>query len=220
LQYEKLIANKATFFSVATADAEVYKKLGCKNIKHIPLLLPDWKVISQPGRGTFCLYHGDLSVAENEKAATWLLQQVFTDTDIPFVIAGKNAPATLHAMAEKKNNTCIVSNPTEQEMQDMIEKAQINIIPSFNNTGIKLKLINALFNGRHCVVNEATVRGTFLESICHIAADANNFKNRIKTLFCKPFTQEDVSLRQQILNGMFDNEANAKQMADTIWNEN
>ena len=51
-------------------------------------------------------------------------------------------------------HTCLVANPSEMEMQDMIAKAQINILPSFNNTGIQIKLLNALFNGRHCLVNK------------------------------------------------------------------
>ena len=36
----------------------------------------------------------------------------------------------------------------------MIAKAQINILPSYTHTGIKIKLVNAIFNGRHCLVNE------------------------------------------------------------------
>ena len=58
-------------------------------------------------------------------------------------------------------------------MQDLIGKAHINVLPSFNATGIKLKLVNALFNGRHCLVNEATAEGSGLESACFVAHDAD-----------------------------------------------
>lgn len=219
LPYEKSIAGKAAFWSVTPMDADVYRKLGCNNIEYLPLFLPDWKVRSAEGKGTFCLYQGDLSVAENEKAAVWLLKKVFADLEIPFVIAGKNPPARLASIAEKKNNICIVANPNEKEMQDMIEKAQINIIPSFNNTGIKLKLINALFNGRHCLVNESTVKGTNLETACHIASDAVGFKSTIAHLFNQPFTGEDINVRHELLDGMFNNEATAKKLVKGIWNE-
>jgi hypothetical protein len=219
LPYEKSIADKAAFWSVTPKDADVYKRLGCTNTEYLPLFLPDWKVKSREGKGTFCLYQGDLSVAENEKAAVWLLKEVFADMEIPFVIAGKNPPAKLSSLAEKKSNTCIVANPDEKEMQDMIEKAHIIIIPSFNNTGIKLKLINALFSGRYCVVNESTVKGTNLETACHIASDAKSFKSVIEDLFHQPFTARDIEMRHQLLNGMYNNEANAKKLVKKIWEE-
>ena len=219
LPYEKSIAGKAAFWSVIPKDADVYKTLGCKRIEYVPLFLPGWKVKSAEGNGTFCLYQGDLSVAENEKAAVWLLKEVFADLEIPFVIAGKNPPTGLYSIAEKKSNTCIVANPGEKEMQDMIEKAHINITPSFNNTGIKLKLINALFNGRHCLANESTVKGTNLETACHIASDANSFKSTIEYLFKEPFTSKDIEVRHWLLDGMFDNEANAKKLVKEIWKE-
>ncbi len=219
LPYEKSIADKAAFFSVIPKDADVYKKLGCTNIEYLPLFLPDWKVNSHEGKGTFCLYQGDLSVPENEKAAIWLLTEVFDNLDIPFVIAGKNPPARLSSLAEKKTNTCIVANPVEKEMQDMIEKAQINILPSFSNTGIKLKLINALFNGRFCLVNESTVNGTNLEPACHIASDTKSFKAAIKHLYHQPFAAKDIEARHLLLDGMYKNEANAKKLVKKIWEE-
>jgi len=217
-KYERSIVRKAVFLPVIPKDGEVYKNLGCKRINYVPLFLPSWKVKSIEGKGTFCLYHGDLNVAENEKAAYWLLQEVFSKLEIPFVIAGKNPSSKLTTVIEKKNNTCIVANPTEQEMQDMIEKAHINIIPSFNNTGIKLKLINALFNGRHCLVNPSTVEGTNLERACVIAEDGEDFKASIQTLFQQPFTSSEVEIRHQLLDTMFDNKVNAKQMIEIIWN--
>lgn len=219
LHYEKSIAAKATCISVIAKDGEAYKTLGSKQVEYIPLFLPEWKINSIAGTGTFCLYHGDLSVEENNKAALWLLNNVFNQVDIPFVIAGKEPSAKLLSLAEGKGNICVVANPTEKEMQDMIEKAQINIIPSFNHTGIKLKLINALYNGRHCVVNSATTEGTKLEAACHIASDANSFKKVIEELYHQPFSIENINLRHRLLDTMFNNETNAKRLIDVIWNE-
>ena len=102
-------------------------------------------------------------------------------------------------------------------MQDLIAKAHINIIPSFNSTGIKLKLVNALFNGRYCVVNKAAADGSGLESLCYIAADANEFKSLITHLYANPFYNEDIQARHLLLDNMFNNEANAKQMVQWIF---
>lgn len=216
--YEKQISNAATFCAVSPQDVDYYKNLGCSEVTFLPLFLPAWKIKSLEGRGSFCLYQGDLSVEENQKSVSWLLKEVFNDIEIPFVIAGKDPSKQLEELVKQNSNCCLVANPNEADMQDMISKAHINVIPSFNATGIKLKLVNALYNGRHCVVNKATVEGTGLESACHIGYDATSFKALINFLYKKTFSSQDIALRLSLLNGMFNNEANAKQMVELIWN--
>lgn len=112
--------------------------------------------------GTFCLYHGNLGVAENEKAAIWLLNEVFFKIKVPLVIAGKNPSRRLDKLAHLCQHTCLVANPSDTELNDLVRLAHINILPSFSDTGIKVKLLHALFEGRHCVVNDAMVNGTGL----------------------------------------------------------
>lgn len=219
-RYEKRIASKATFWSVTEKDAEDYRKeLGCKNIESFPLFLPDWKVQGLEGMGTYCLYHGDLSVDANEAAARWLLEKVFSKLKVPFVIAGKNPSDKLNALAHSRNHTCLVANPSEKEMQDMIAKAHILVIPSYTSTGMKIKLVNALFNGRHCVVNDATIAGSGLESACHIGTSANAFCDIIAQLYYQPFTSDETELRKRLLIPMFNNEVNAKKQIARIWGD-
>ena len=79
-------------------------------------------------------------------------------SNIPFIIAGKNPSEKLKNIAYKNENVSLVSNPSEQEMNELINKAQIHLLPSFNTTGIKIKLLNALFNGRYCLANTSCCR--------------------------------------------------------------
>ncbi|MBI2282174.1 MAG: glycosyltransferase [Bacteroidetes bacterium] len=216
--YEKKIANKAVFWGTTEKDNEVYRKeLGCQHIAPMPLYIPDWQLDCQEGMGSYCFYHGDLSVDANDKAATWLLENVFRKIKVPFVIAGKNPSEKLVELAHAQNHTCLVANPSDSEMIDMITKAHIHVIPSFTSTGTKTKLINALFHGRHCVVNDATVAGSGLESACHTGTNANAFCELIAQLYHQPFTEEESKLRRHLLTGLFNNEANARQMVEWIW---
>ena len=216
-KYEKSIVNLATFWGVIEKDNEAYRQLGCKNIDFLSLYLPDWQVKSHEGKGIFCLYQGDLSVSENDKAARWLVNGVMDTLDINLVIAGKNPSSSLVKLVESKTTNCMIANPSEAEMQDLIEKAHINIIPSFNSTGIKIKLVNALFNGRHCLVNMPTVDGTGLEELCCVANTAADFKEAIVQLYHEPFQQKDIEERQHLLKNMFNNKRNALQMIKWIW---
>lgn len=216
--YEKKIAAKAVFWGTTEKDDAVYRKeLGCKNIEYLSLYIPDWKVSCLEGMGTYCFYHGDLSVDANDKAATWLLENVFSRIKVPLVIAGKNPSEKLVELAHAQNHTCLVANPSEKEMQDMIAKAHINVIPSFTTTGMKTKLVNALFHGRHCVVNDATIAGSGLEAACHIGTTANAFCDIIAQLYHQPFTPDEIELRKHLLTPMFNNEANAKKQVGWIW---
>lgn len=217
-KYEAQLAQKLPVLTVSEQDSAIYQKeFGAKHISYLPVFTPFTEVKAQSGIGCFCLYHGNLSVEENIRSAGFLLSQVFNDINIPLVVAGKNPPAHLEQLAHSQKHTCIVANPGWQEMQDMIEKAQINIIPSYNNTGIKLKLLNVLFNGRHCVVNDATVQGTGLEPACHSASSAAALKSLIIQLYHQPFPEEEVTLRKKMLESTYNNEQNVQRLLTWLY---
>ncbi|XVJ65785.1 MAG: glycosyltransferase family 4 protein [Lacibacter sp.] len=216
-RYEKQIANQATIYSVSEKDANHYrKKFGAREVEYLPVFIPGQMVTAKEGLGTFALYHGNLSVAENEKAATWLLEKVFDELEIPFVVAGKNPPKRLVDLAHERPHTCIVQNPSEAEMNDLITKAQVHVMPSFTSSGIKLKLLNALFNGRHIVTNEDMVKGTGLEKACHIADNPAMIKYTVYRLFHTAFTNDDKEMRQGLLQKHFNNKANAERLMHAL----
>ena len=115
-------------------------------------------------------------------------------------------------MAHLCQHTCLVANPNEKEMNDLVQKAHINVLPSFNTTGVKLKLIHALFEGRHCIVNDAAVRGSELEQACHISNSADNIASIILQLYHQPFTEEEIHLRKRILHSTYNNAKNAEKI--------
>jgi len=217
-KYESDVASKMQIFAVSQKDVEVYQqKFKAKSIHYLPIFLPYTKIMGEEGVGNYCLYHGNLSVSENEMAATWLLEKVFSKIKIPFVIAGKKPSARLQRLAHTHCHTCLIENPGDDEMKDLITKAQVNILPSFNKTGIKLKLLNALFNGRHCVVNDDAVEQTGLEPACHIGSTPESFQRIIMQLYHHPFCDEEIRLRKKLLLENYDNSKNAKKLIEWIW---
>jgi glycosyltransferase involved in cell wall biosynthesis len=217
-KYEREIANKATLLAISEKEAERYRsELGATDIRFLPSFIGWDYPLSKEGVGSFCLYHGNLSVPENAKAATWLLEKVFNDVTLPLVIAGKNPPPQLEKLAHSQQHTCLVANPSEKEMQDLIQKAQINILPSFTETGIKFKLLNSVFCGRHAIVNDSMAEGTHLEPACHIAGSADAFKSILVQLFRKPFDAEEIRLREKLLHHYYNNRENARQLVTWIW---
>ncbi|MEP6677220.1 MAG: glycosyltransferase [Ferruginibacter sp.] len=217
-KYERAIAAKSCIITVSESDAMTYQNMfGATDVHYLPVFIPWTLAVGKEGKGCFCLYHGNLSVNENEKAVIWLQQHVFAGLDIPFVVAGKDPSRKLISLTGKQKHTCLVANPTEKEMQDLLAKAQVNILPSFNKTGIKLKLLNALFNGRHCLVNAAAADGSGLQGSCHTAEDGKAFGEAITYLYQKEFTSDEIEERQGLLQRQFNNAANAQQLITWLY---
>jgi Glycosyl transferases group 1 len=217
-RYEQRIASNWPLLAVTQSDADMAAiSYQSNNITVIPVFLPFQNIESPQGTGCYCLYHGNLSVDENEKAAIWLLENVFNDLVVPFLIAGKNPSQKLRRLITKSRNCCLVPDPSDQELKDIISKAQLHVIPSFNRTGIKLKLLNALFNGRHCVTNAAASEGAGLKEVCHLAETANDFKRVILDLYEKPFTFSDLQLRREKLQDQYNNSQTATRLIAQIW---
>jgi hypothetical protein len=217
-QYEKKIADKVPILAVSEKDCELYRQeFRATSIDTLPVFLPYDKVRSKDGTGCFCLYHGNLSVAENEQVVAWLLKKVFDTMEMPLVITGKDPSARLSRLIGQYPHACLIANPSDEEIQDLISKAQINILPSFNCTGVKLKLLNALFNGRHCIVNEAAVQASGLESVCHVANEPEAIRNLVTELFSRPLTVEEIATREKVLYSRYNNEDNLQKLIKWIW---
>jgi glycosyltransferase involved in cell wall biosynthesis len=178
--------------------------------------LPYSSVSCREGSGNYCLYHGNLSISENKNAALWLCE-IFQGLNIPLIIGGKNPSDHLIDIVQQNKNISLISNPSDEKMHDLIGNAQINILPSFSSTGIKIKLLNALFIGRHCIVNDATVKETGLASLCHPAETEKEFKDGIKQLFDKPFAPNEIEQRTQLLKKEFNNKTNSELLMKWIY---
>ncbi len=219
-RYERRIAGKVKVLAVSEKDCRQYRQeFGAADVEMLPVFLPFEEVRSREGTGCFCLYHGNLSVVENEQAVAWLLKNVFAELEVPLIVSGKNPSARLTRLVEQYPQACLIANPSEEELQDLITKAQVNILPSFHCTGVKLKLLNALFNGRHCVVNTDVVEATGLAGICHVADCADSIGTLIRELYKRPFTGQEIAERKEVLGRLYDNRINLQRLIHSIFDK-
>lgn len=219
-KYMATLPDGCTYACITEGDKKrLEQEAGLHQALFLPAF-PSWQQVSgDEGAGTLCLYHGNLSVPENEEAALWLIRNVFSRIRKPFVIAGKKPSRKLQKMAHLFQHTCLVADPSETELNDLIRKAHINILPTFNRemTGMRLKLLHVLYEGRHCIVNEPMVRGTGLGEACHIASTAEGFASVIMQLYHQPFTEDEITLRKRLLKDTYNNEKNAAGLIPYLW---
>ena len=93
LYYYEVRLSKATLIlAVSPADQQYFAKLHPgSSVECVPNFHPGIDINIKTGKGTYILYHGDLSTPENKKAALWLLREVFSKIQFPCIIAGKQA---------------------------------------------------------------------------------------------------------------------------------
>lgn len=216
-KYESALAPGGRFIAVNKSDAESYSEFRPLEMRYLPVFLPFKKITSLPGKGNFCLYHGNLSVPENEKAAEWLIKNIFSKTKISFVIAGKKPSPALISLC-KKFNVKYIANPTEKRMKELLQQAHIHLLPSFNATGIKIKLLNALFEGRFIITNAAGIEGTGFEQLCYSIDSTPGMLQKIEELFKIPFPQSEIEKRNNMLLEQFDAEKNVQKLIKIIFN--
>ena len=185
-------------------------------IVFVPPFHPNTVVESRAGTGDYVLFHGKLSVGDNEEAAVYLIKKVFANREIPLIIAGKQPSERLSQLAKQQTNVQIFPNPTEAEMVNLIQNAQINVLLSFQKAGMKLKLLNALYRGRHCVVNRHMVQNTGLEPLCYIKNTSRDIRALVESLMNVQLSSRQIEDRKAILERDFSNKANAAKIVEVI----
>lgn len=184
-----------------------------RNLFFLPCFLPWQKQKSLTGTGEYCLYHGNLAVSENKEAALWLVNNVFSRINVPFVIAGKAIPASITANAKKFPNIKLVYDPPIDEISALVRDAHIHVLPSMNRTGVKLKLLNALLNGRFCVTNQNGIAGSRLTNGVVVAEESSQWQAAILSLMQKEFTEQDMLERASVL-AIYNNQQNALALSE------
>jgi hypothetical protein len=201
--FKRMVSKKTTFF---TSSKNLHTALNHRPdnpSQWVPLFTGMPPVFHQKDKGHFCLFHGRLSNEETAYAAFWLLEHVFNTLEIPFVIAGSNPSTHLENAAHVRQHTCLVANPGDKEMQELIKKAQIVLSPTFIQAEGDDNLLQSLALGRHILINPKRSKVKEIKSLCHTAQSPEEFIEKTKQLFETEFTEEEKYGRQQLLNDRF-----------------
>lgn len=202
--YEPILSNSSGIVAITEKEKEYFNRFH-HTVKTVSAFHGHNQINCKPGTGKYILYQGNLSIGENNKAALFLAEALGNGKH-QLVIAGSSPRKELKDACKAYANIMLVANPTHTEMEGLISNAQVNTLITYQNTGLKLKLLNALFNGRHCVVNKAMVEGTGFEDATTIVdiTDKHELLKIIEEKMTLPFTENDVKEREIMLTPYFD----------------
>ena len=166
---------------------------------------------------TYALYHGNLSVGENEKAVRYLIKEVFSKLEVPFYIAGRNPGRKLKDLIVKYSNIKLFGALTPKELDIIVSEAKIHILPTFQSTGIKLKLVHALFTGGHIIINPNMTANEDLKKCCIIVDSAEDIINTVRKVLKEPVQDEILKSRENVVNKNFSNRKNALTLIEKFY---
>lgn len=213
-KYESMISMADQILAISESDTKYFQRYN-KITTYLPAFVEAYSENKNAEIHNFCLYHGNLEVVENQNALSFLVS-VFDKLSIQLVVAGKNPPSRLKKLINSRSNIELIENPNNEELNELVSKARLNCLPTFQSTGIKLKLIKALATGNLVLVNNQMVEGTELSKFCLVANSEEDWITNIKKVFNQNVDLHLVSKRRESVRQMFDNDQNAKALMELL----
>jgi len=218
--YQQVLKHASLMLVVSQHDAEyLHYHFPENEVEYLPSFHANEVVDSLPGKGQFALYNGNIEVPENAHAVKFLIKEVFNGLDNNLVVAGMNPPEYIQNLAEEHTNVEIVANPDDAKMFSLIKDAHVNILVTFQATGLKLKLLNTLYKGRFCLVNSKMLNGTGLDELCYVGDTAGELQQKLKNIFEIDYRDSELAVREQILGERYSNEKNAKRLIQLVFTD-
>ncbi len=216
-KYESILSEASSILSISPMEnAYFLNKYG--KTTYVPAFHSNTQVVSITGKGNYILYHGNLGIPENDRAAKFLATEVFPLLQIPCIIAGSQPSQALQKAMSSLKHGSLKANLSADEIFTLVQNAQVNVLVTFQSTGIKLKLLNSLYRGRHIVANGPMVEETGLDTLCSVTDNPKEMAAIINQLFEQAFTNQDIQNRSSILENNFNNESSATKILQVLNN--
>jgi glycosyltransferase involved in cell wall biosynthesis len=187
-----------------------------KNVHHLPPFHGFEKLMISQGVGTHVLVHGDFRIRDNAHAAMEVALAAEAE-GISCVIAGKSPPDKLRKALNNFTNIRLMPDVSAEVMLDLKQNAQMHVVHSDNPSGFKIKLLNALYSGRHVLVQKAIVVGEHLDEVTYAFETRDDLRTLMRTLNDKPITSEDIAKRESVLLPRFSSKNNAEHLINLIY---
>jgi hypothetical protein len=214
-RFEQMLSHANVITAISANDCYHFKRKH-QAVYTVSAFHPYNKVDIKTGKGTYALYHGNLAVAENNLGALYLVNEVFCRSAFPLIIAGSQPSAELKEAVKKHAHITLKGDISTHEINELIANAQINVLPTFQATGIKLKLLAALYSGRYCLVNNPMVANTGLEDMCIVKNSPAEMALSIDQLKDLEMDDQIIAKRKSILEASFSNSYNANTLLQII----
>ncbi|MBB6371329.1 hypothetical protein [Chryseobacterium shigense] len=176
---------------------------GNKSVKHLDK------------KGNYFLFHGDLSISDNKRALEETINIFKTLPRHKLVVASDRAGEDLKKKIKSIENISIVPIETSENLNKLFENAHANILLSYQNSGTKVKLFNALYNSRYIIVNQNITDDKTLMGLCHFGTTSNEIRQLINETASQDYNEYET--RKEVLEKNYSDNANAEEISKIIF---
>lgn len=210
---DRVIQHADVLLPISSADVAYYSAMHDR-VVYLPPFHPHETVDVAEGVGTYALWHGDLRIGHNVNDVL-RIAPVCLQAGMRLVIAGKGpAPASVKKIARHENIE-LKQNVSTAEMAELMRGAQIHIVEATNPGGFKIKLLTALFTGRHVAAREAILPAD-LRMVAHGYNDLAALRQILVSLRNQPVSSKRLAERKSVLLQQFSNTVNARKLVELI----
>ncbi len=217
IKYKHVEQKLNTFDKVFTLSKfeSRYVNKRAKNACFIPVFHGNSLVKELSKFGDFALYHGDLRASDNRKVVSYLIE-LFRGLPYPLRIASSTHQDWVTKQIKEAENIQFVQLTDFNHLLQLFKQAHINISWSFQQSGTKLKVINALFNSRFSIINTNIVDDPIINKLCISVNTEQQLKEAI--LLYKDMPYEHVTDRAEVLEYYLSDKINAQNIMNQIFN--
>jgi hypothetical protein len=214
-RYEKILKFATSIATISLSDQDYFEQQYGKSF-YLPPFHPSKTIEIKEGHGDYIIYHGNLSVPENEDVIRYVLNEIAPKIDHQIIIAGSNPSLKIEQEISKSSNVILKANPENQEMNDLLLNAQIHLLLSKNTAGVKIKLIQSLFSGRFCLVNNTIAEKSILPFVEIVDLEnPSEIVSVINSLWDKRIDEIAILKRKQV-EKLFSNTENIKLLISNL----
>ena len=213
IKYEKIISQFDEVFTLSNAEQDYTIKKYNKGV-FVPVFHGNKRLPELESFGKYVMYHGDLRTADNCKVVEYLID-VFRESEYPLVIASSIKEEWVKSKINAYQNIKFVQLKDYNHLLQLFEDAHINIAWSFQESGTKLKVINALFNSRYSIINKNVIDDKRIANLCFEVNNTFDLLNKVEELMHLPFKM-NTNYRNTLLNELNDLK-NAEKILNVIY---
>ena len=214
-RYENNLQPADRLIAISKFEYQILAILYGNQVAYIPPFHP-FDTVIESLKEDFLLYHGNLKVEENNEAAMYLVDNIFSQLTYKTVIAGKSPSRQLKALIAKYDHITLIESPEDEQLQQLIKSAKINVLYTSQRTGLKLKLLNVLYNGGLLIVNDLMAEGTQLEEVICVAKEDDEMIFKIHKMMLGDLNY-DLEQRKAQLESNYNNLKNAEALCELIF---
>lgn len=184
------------------------------NAKLIHIFHGNQSVKTLSAKGDYFLFHGDLSISDNKRALDEAIDLFKGLPRYRLVVASDRATEDIRRKIEGIENISLVPIETTDNLHQLLGNAHANILLSYQKSGTKVKLFNALYNSRFVIINENITDDESLINVCLIGTNRQEIRQHIINVAEKDYDGNES--RKFVLEKDYSDSVKAEEMMETI----